>query len=80
VRHIRRKWAGLRSFVRDRSPVVGYDPVQPGFFWLAGLGGFGIQTAPALSVLAAGLVLDREVEGALADLDFEPSALAPARL
>jgi D-arginine dehydrogenase len=80
VRHIRRKWAGLRSFVRDRSPVVGYDPVQPGFFWLAGLGGFGIQTAPALSVLAAGLVLDREVEGALTDLDFEPSALAPARL
>jgi D-arginine dehydrogenase len=80
VRHIRRKWAGLRSFVRDRSPVVGYDPVQPGFFWLAGLGGFGIQTAPALSALAAELVLEREVGGELADLDFEPSALAPARL
>ena len=80
VRHIRRKWAGLRSFVKDRSPVVGYDPVQPGFFWLAGLGGFGIQTAPALSALAAGLVLEREVGGELADLDFEPSALAPARL
>jgi D-arginine dehydrogenase len=82
VRHIRRKWAGLRSFVRDRSPVVGYDPVRPGFFWLAALGGFGIQTAPALSALAAGLVLGREVGGALAhfDFEFEPSALAPARL
>ena len=80
VRHIRRKWAGLRSFVRDRSPVVGYDPVQPGFFWLAGLGGFGIQTAPALSALAAVLVLEREVGGELADLDFDLSALAPARL
>jgi D-arginine dehydrogenase len=80
VRHIRRKWAGLRSFVKDRSPVVGYDPIQPGFFWLAGLGGFGIQTAPALSALAARLVLEREMGGELADLDFEPSALAPARL
>jgi len=80
VRNIRRKWAGLRSFVRDRSPVVGYDPIQPGFFWLAGLGGFGIQTAPALSALAAGLVLEREVGDELADLDFDPSALAPARL
>jgi D-arginine dehydrogenase len=82
VRQIKRKWAGLRSFVRDRSPVVGYDPLQPGFFWLAALGGYGIQTAPALSALAAGLVLGREVGGALAhfDIEFEPSALAPGRL
>jgi len=80
VRHVRRKWAGLRSFVRDRSPVVGYDPLQPGFFWLAALGGFGIQTAPALSALAAGLVLGREVGGELTEFDVEPSALAPARL
>jgi D-arginine dehydrogenase len=82
VRHIRRKWAGLRSFVRDRSPVIGYDPLQPGFFWLAALGGYGIQTAPALSALAAGLVLGRKVRDAWAhfDFEFEPSALAPARL
>jgi D-arginine dehydrogenase len=62
--------------------VVGYDPLQPGFFWLAALGGYGIQTAPALSALAAGLVLGREVGGELAhfDFEFEPSALAPARL
>jgi D-arginine dehydrogenase len=82
VRQIKRKWAGLRSFVRDRSPVVGYDPVQPGFFWLAALGGFGIQTAPALSALAAALVLGHAVgrESADFDLDFEPSALTPARL
>ena len=52
VKRVRRKWAGLRSFVRDRSPVVGYDPSQPGFFWMAALGGYGIQTAPALSALA----------------------------
>jgi D-arginine dehydrogenase len=80
VRHVRRKWAGLRSFVRDRSPVVGYDPLQPGFFWLAALGGYGIQTAPALSAFAAGLVLGREPGGELTEFDVEPSALAPARL
>jgi D-arginine dehydrogenase len=80
VRHVRRKWAGLRSFVRDRSPVVGYDPLQPGFFWLAALGGYGIQTAPALSAFAAGLVLGRELGGELTEFDVEPSALAPARL
>ena len=51
------KWAGLRSFVKDRTPVVGYDAVRSGFFWLAALGGYGIQTAPALSRLAAALAL-----------------------
>jgi len=53
IRHVRHRWAGLRSFVADRSPVVGFDPQAPGFFWLGGQGGYGIQTAPALSRLAA---------------------------
>ena len=57
VRRIARKWAGLRSFVADRSPVLGFDATQPGFFWLAALGGYGIQTAPALSRIAADLIL-----------------------
>lgn len=48
-------WAGLRSFVPDRTPVCGFDPLAPGFFWLAGQGGYGVQTAPALSQLAAAL-------------------------
>jgi D-arginine dehydrogenase len=56
VTRIVHKWAGLRSFVADRTPLVGYDAAQPGFFWLAALGGYGIQTAPALSRLAASLV------------------------
>ena len=55
VSHISRSWAGLRSFVADGSPVVGFDPVAEGFFWLVGQGGYGIQSAPALSRLAAAL-------------------------
>jgi|SRR5665213_229607 len=56
IQKIRRRWAGLRSFAPDRTPVVGFDPVQQGFFWLAAHGGYGIQTAPALSKLAAQLL------------------------
>jgi D-arginine dehydrogenase len=80
VRHVRRSWAGLRSFVKDRSPVAGYDPHAPGFFWLAALGGYGIQTAPALSALAAGLVLGRPIGAELPPFDLDPAVLAPARL
>jgi D-arginine dehydrogenase len=53
VEHI---WAGLRSFAPDRAPVYGFDVDVPGFFWFAGQGGFGIQTAPAAALLAAALV------------------------
>ncbi|TIU10782.1 MAG: FAD-binding oxidoreductase, partial [Mesorhizobium sp.] len=48
VRRIEHQWAGLRSFVRDASPVVGFDAEAEGFFWLAGQGGYGIKTSPAL--------------------------------
>ena len=53
VRAIRRAWAGLRTFAPDREPVVGADPDEPSFVWLAGQGGYGIKTAPALGRLAA---------------------------
>ena len=56
VKRIRKRWAGLRSFAPDRSPVIGFDPSMPGFFWLAGQGGYGIQTAPAASKLASALL------------------------
>ncbi|MEO0062385.1 MAG: hypothetical protein RLZZ08_945 [Pseudomonadota bacterium] len=54
---VERKWAGLRSFAPDRRPVYGFDPARPGFFWFAGQGGYGIQTAPAAARLAAQLLL-----------------------
>ena len=56
VRAVEHKWAGLRSFAPDRLPVYGFDPANPRFFWFAGQGGYGIQSSPALSRLAAALV------------------------
>ncbi len=56
IEAVERKWAGLRSFAPDRLPVYGADPDCAGFFWFAGQGGFGIQTAPAAACLAAQLL------------------------
>ncbi len=59
VTRIERSWAGLRSFAPDRSPVVGFARDCDGFFWLAGQGGYGVQTAPALSQVTAALIMGR---------------------
>lgn len=56
ARHVRSSWAGLRSFVQDRTPVVGFDPAVEGFFWCAGQGGYGIQTCAALARVGATIV------------------------
>lgn len=58
IQKLIRSWAGLRSFAPDRLPVYGFEPGVSGFFWCAGLGGFGIQTAPAASRMAAQWLLD----------------------
>lgn len=55
VTHVEHSWGGLRSFSPDGNPVIGFDPIHAGFFWLIGQGGYGIQTAPAISRLAAAL-------------------------
>ncbi|WP_460407215.1 FAD-dependent oxidoreductase, partial [Actinophytocola sediminis] len=57
LRSVHTAWAGLRSFVADREPVVGAWPAHPGFVFFAGQGGYGIQLAPALAVLGAEVVL-----------------------
>lgn len=69
VAAVEHRWAGLRSFAPDRLPVYGFDARVPGFFWFAGQGGFGIQTAPAAAELAAALLLDRPLPGTLAGVD-----------
>jgi D-arginine dehydrogenase len=61
-------WAGLRTFVGDRLPVVGFDPQAPRFFWYAAQGGYGIQTSPALSTLGAKLITGEELEPLEVDL------------
>ena len=58
IRSVERAWAGLRSFVADHRPVNGWDPEVPGFYWLAGQGGFGIKTSPAMARFAAGMIVD----------------------
>ena len=85
VRRIASKWAGLRSFVHDRSPVVGFDPLQPGFFWFAALGGYGIQTAPALSRIAADQLLGKSAgrnasQSASSGFGIDVSRMSPDRL
>jgi D-arginine dehydrogenase len=56
VKRIVHKWAGLRTFAPDRVPVVGFDPDAEGFFWLAGQGGFGLQTSPAIAAVVASML------------------------
>jgi len=80
VTHINRKWAGLRSFVADGCPVVGYDPRVAGFFWLAGQGGYGIETSPSMGRLCASLALRRGVPSDLAEQGVTEAAVAPARI
>ena len=56
VRQIHSKWAGLRTFTPARHPAVGYAPDTEGFFWLAGQGGFGLQTSPAVAAIAESMI------------------------
>jgi D-arginine dehydrogenase len=77
IEAVERKWAGLRSFSPDRVPVYGFDPSAKGFFWCAGQGGFGIQTAPAAARLAASQLLESEPEAMVAPID--PASFSPKR-
>ncbi len=79
IRRIARKWAGLRSFVADKTPVVGFDPVLAGFFWLIGQGGYGIQTAPAMGRVADALVRGQPIPDDLAAIGVKASDLSPSR-
>ena len=72
------KWAGLRSFAPDRLPVYGPDPAEPSFFWFAGQGGFGIQTAPAAARLASQQVLGAAPDAMTGALD--PAVYSPVRM
>jgi len=79
VDRIAHKWAGLRSFLADKLPAVGPDTAEPTFFWLAGQGGYGIKTAPALGRMAAALLTGREIPADLAELGVTAAALSPGR-
>lgn len=76
TRTVRATWAGLRTFAPDRVPVVGEDPDAPGFVWLAGQGGAGIKTAPALGALAAAIALGTPQPSLLG---LDAATMSPAR-
>jgi D-arginine dehydrogenase len=78
VTRVLRSWGGLRTFAPDGVPVAGYDPQAEGFFWLAGQGGYGIQTAPALSEVAAALLMGEADPGMAQSVDV--ATLLPERL
>ncbi len=80
VRRVERRWAGLRTFAPDNSPVLGEDPAAPGFWWLAGQGGYGIMMAESLARSLASLMLRGELPADLRDLGVTPAAVSPRRL
>ncbi len=80
VRHVRARWAGLRTFVADRCPVVGFDGEFQGLFWYAGQGGYGIQLAPALARTGAALLRGDDLPSDVADRGFTAAAISPERL
>lgn len=79
VQRLERTWGGLRTFAPDGLPVVGFDPEAEGFFWLAGQGGYGIQTSPALSRVAAALVAGGGIPDDIAAEGIDAQAISPSR-
>lgn len=80
IRRISHSWAGLRSFAPDELPVVGEAAGAPGFIWCAGQGGAGFQTAPALSRIAAAVVLGEPFPEDCAAAGLAAEQFSPARL
>jgi D-arginine dehydrogenase len=80
VKRIAHRWAGLRSFVADRVPTAGFDPEAEGFFWLAGQGGYGLQTAPAMAAIVESLATGCAWPAGLAGLEIIPETVRPERL
>ncbi|MBO9499585.1 MAG: FAD-binding oxidoreductase [Novosphingobium sp.] len=74
VHRVHHRWAGLRSFAVDENPVIGTDPSVPGLYWAAGLGGFGVQTAPAIADFLLRLVIGSDTASEL------QAAIDPGRI
>ena len=79
IRSVSSQWTGLRTFSPDRELVIGEDPQVPGFFWLVGQGGTGIQTSPAYGALVSAQVRGSDHPDHLAAANVDPAATHPAR-
>jgi D-arginine dehydrogenase len=80
IRRPSRTWAGLRSFVADGDLVGGFAPQAPGFFWVAGQGGYGVMTSPAMGEACAAIVRGQELPAHLAACGLTAAMLSPRRL
>jgi len=80
VKRVKHSWAGLRTFATDRNFVVGFDPRLEGFFWLAGQGGYGVQTAPGVAKLAAALITKNALAPEYSSLLNYRNDVSPERL
>ncbi|PCI46389.1 MAG: FAD-dependent oxidoreductase [Alphaproteobacteria bacterium] len=80
VDKIDHSWAGLRNQVADGHPVVGFDPEATGFFWLAGQGGFGIKTAPAMGRITASLIMGKGLPQDMLDLGLTEDQISVKRI
>ena len=80
VGRIDHRWSGLRTFAKDKTVVVGFAPDAAGFFWLAGQGGYGIETSPAMATATASLIVDGKLPDSFAELGLSPADIAPDRL
>ncbi len=79
VQTVSHSWAGLRTFAPDRTPVLGFDPELPGFFWCAGQGGYGIQTSPGMGRIGAALALGNSLPADVIESGLKVEDLSPAR-
>ena len=79
VRRVNHAWAGLRTFSPDRTPIVGFDTQAKGFFWLAGQGGYGLQTSAALGAITAALIGGEALGDELIGHGVDLAALVPGR-
>ncbi len=79
IRSVNSQWTGLRTFAPDRDLVIGEDPTAPGFFWLVGQGGIGIQTSPAYGEALACLVMDLPLPDHHVAAGVDPERTSPAR-
>jgi D-arginine dehydrogenase len=80
IRRLASQWAGLRTFVRDEQPIVGYATDVPEFFWIVGQGGGGIMSSPGLGQLSALMLTGTALPQPARDLHLDIATLSPARL
>ncbi|WP_323776365.1 FAD-binding oxidoreductase [Leisingera sp.] len=79
VNHVAHSWAGLRTFAADRLPVIGFSGQAEGLFWLAGVGGYGIQTSPAVGQIAAALLTGAELPIDVVNAGVTAAIFSPSR-